>query len=227
MTYKATLKVQFDTEFSNHYNYGVNDDDVLPEEHYTFEIPAQDLNTSQLFNFFGTVARAMGHTEIGIMKGACALAFNEMRSTEDMRKVAEEYDLKLKEDLSIDEKWNEQNKVEENHWEKRYWEVRKNLVKSENEIRDLKAKLSRALNPDNPNYTDEEIDALCAENEVTAQTLKNAQVVCFDCGKKYGEYHNSVSSVWEGKCGVCGETKNITEVRDFKYLMRGIKELSE
>ena len=204
MTYKAQLKIQFDTEWTPSYgSSGIYDDETLPEEHYTFEIPAHDLNTIQLFRFFGTVARTMGHNEVGIMKGACALAFNDMRSVEDMRKVAEEYDLKLAEDYS------------------------KELRKLEDEIYDLKAKLSRALNPDNPQYTDAEMDAMCAQNEVTAQTLKNAQVVCFDCGKKYGEYHNGVSSVWEGKCNICGETKGLTEVRDFKYLMRGIKELSK
>ena len=120
-----------------------------------------------------------------------------------MKKTADEYDLVMIEDYN------------------------KEMYKLEAEIRELKAKLSRALNPDNPQYTDEEMDAMCAQNEVTAQTLKNAQVICFDCGKKYGEYHNGVSSVWEGKCNICGETKGLTEVRDFKYLMKGIKELSK
>ena len=99
MTYKASLKVQFDTEWtSTHYSSGF-DDTVLPEEHYTFQIPAEDLNVYQLFRFFATVARAMGHDEINIMKGACALAFSEMRSHEDMRKVADEFELTLAEDL--------------------------------------------------------------------------------------------------------------------------------
>jgi len=224
MTYKATLKVQFDTEWtSTHYSSGF-DDMMLPEEHYTFEIPAEDLNTYQLFNFFATVARAMGHDDLNIMKGACGLAFGEHRKEEDMRKVAEEYDLKLQEDLSVDEKWNEQNKVEPNHWEHRYWELRSSTGR---QITDLKAKLSRALNPDNPQYTDEEMDAMCdsAEKEELRKKLEKASVVCFDCGKKYGEYHNGVSSVWEGKCNVCGETKSITESRDFNYLMKGIREL--
>jgi hypothetical protein len=75
------------------------DDETLPEEHYTFEIPCEDLNAVQLFRFFGTIARSMGHDEINIMKGACALAFNDMRSQEDMRKVAEEFELTLAEDL--------------------------------------------------------------------------------------------------------------------------------
>ena len=99
MTYKASLKVQFDTEWtSTHYSSGF-DDTVLPEEHYTFQIPAEDLNVHQLFRFFATVARAMGHDEINIMKGGCGLAFGEERNPKDMRKVAEEFELTLAEDL--------------------------------------------------------------------------------------------------------------------------------
>jgi len=103
MTYKATLKVKFDTEwtstsysFDNFSGFG---DMMLPEEHYTFQIPAEDLNTLQLFRFFATVARAMGHDDINIMKGACGVAFGEDRSVENMRKVADEFELTLGEDL--------------------------------------------------------------------------------------------------------------------------------
>ena len=99
MTYKAILKVQFDTEWtSTHYSSGF-DDSILPEEHYTFQVPAEDLNTYQLFTFFATVARAMGHDDINIMKGGCNLAFGEHRREEDMRKVADEFELTLAEDL--------------------------------------------------------------------------------------------------------------------------------
>ena len=99
MTYKATLKVQFDTEWtSTSYSSGF-EDSMLPEEHYTFQIPAEDLNTYQLFNFFATVARAMGHDDLNIMKGACSLVFGEHRKEEDMRKVADEFELTLGEDL--------------------------------------------------------------------------------------------------------------------------------
>ena len=99
MTYKATLKVSFDTEWtSTHYSSGY-DDTCLPEEHYTFQVPAEDLNVYQLFRFFATVARAMGHDEINIMKGGCGLAFGEERNVKDMRKVADEFELTLGEDL--------------------------------------------------------------------------------------------------------------------------------
>jgi len=99
MTYKATLKVKFDTEWtSTSYSSGY-DIGMLPEEHYTFQIPAEDLNTLQLFRFFATVARAMGHDDLSIMKGACGVAFGEDRREEDMRQVADEFELTLGEDL--------------------------------------------------------------------------------------------------------------------------------
>ena len=55
--------------------------------------------------------------------------------------------------------------------------------------------------------------------------LMSADVVCSDCGNKYGKYSVGCSSVWEGTCDVCGETKGVTEVRDYGYLTKGLKEL--
>lgn len=140
MNYKAKLKVHYDTEWTPGYSSGIYDDETLPEEHYTFEIPVEDINSIQLFRFFGTIARTMGHNEIGIMKGACSLAFNDMRSEEDMKKVADEFEIKLAEDYA------------------------KEFRKLEDEIYDLKAKLSRFEQPDNPQYTDEEMDAMTADH---------------------------------------------------------------
>jgi hypothetical protein len=111
MTYKATLKIHFDSEWtSTHYSSGF-DDSMLPEEHYTFQVPAEDLNVYQLFRFFATVARAMGHDEINIMKGGCGLAFGEERSVENMRKVADEFELTLGEDLKA--KFDDMQQAEE------------------------------------------------------------------------------------------------------------------
>ena len=137
MTYEAKITLKFDSTWEH--TGGIYDDETLPEEHYTFEVPAQDLNATQLFTLFSNFARAIGHTEMSIMKGSCAVAFNDMRSQEDMRKVAEEYDLKLSEDY------------------------RDELCKLEAEVRDLKTKLSRYEQPDNPQYTDEEMTAMTAE----------------------------------------------------------------
>jgi len=195
MTYEAKITLKFDSKWE--YTSGIYDDAMLPEEHITMAVPAQDLNTTKLFTLFTNFARAIGHTEVSIMKGACSVAFNDMRSVEDMRKVAEEYDLKLAEDY------------------------RDEVCKLEAEVRDLKAKLSRLEQPDNSQYTDEEMDAMNAE------VLRNAEVVCHDCGSKYGTYSVGCSSTWEGKCNVCGKNAPITEVRDYGYLYKGIKELKK
>jgi hypothetical protein len=58
------------------------------------------------------------------------------------------------------------------------------------------------------------------------KTLRNAEVCCFDCGIKYGEPRGGVSSMWMAKCNVCGEEKAVTEVRDYRYLAKGIAELT-
>ena len=152
MTYKASLKVQFDTEWTSTNYISGFDDSVLPEEHYTFQVPAEDLNVHQLFRFFATVARAMGHNEIGIMKGACSLAFNDMRDEEEMSKVANEFDLFLSEDYH--KKLSEYDTQQD-----------KDIQKLEAEVRDLKAKLSRCQQPDNPQYTDEEMEAMSFQEQ--------------------------------------------------------------
>ena len=128
MTYSAKITLNYSSK-SDLYDY-----DVLPEEKITMEVPAENLNIHQAFKFYSNFLRAIGHLDISIMRGACALAFNDMRSEEDMKKVAQEYDLLLIED----------NEVE--------------TLRAEN--LDLKAKLSRALNPDAPHYTDEETEAM-------------------------------------------------------------------
>jgi hypothetical protein len=198
--YSAKVTLKYDSTWEH--KGGIYDEEILPEEHYTFEVPAEDLNTIQLFQLFEKFCYAMGHNADGIAKGAAYVAFNEMRTVEAMRKTAEEYDLKLVEDYTSE------------------------VCKLEAQVRDLKAKLSRIENPDNPNYTEEEMDAMSHEvADALVSKLQGAYTVCKDCGSKYGEYSVGCSSVWEGKCDVCEETKPVTEARDYGYLNRGIEEL--
>ena len=97
------------------------------------------------------------------MKGGVQLAFNDMRDQKEMKKVADEYGLILEEDFSeqlqeevglvkkFDEDWALVGKTfEENE-------------KLQSEVLDLRAKLSRYESPNNTNYTEEEIEAICAE----------------------------------------------------------------
>ena len=61
--------------------------------------------------------------------------------------------------------------------------------------------------------------------ETLRQKLLSANVVCHDCGDKYGKYSVGCSSTWVAECHVCGEIKGCTEVRDWGYLTKGIDEL--
>ena len=62
-------------------------------------------------------------------------------------------------------------------------------------------------------------------NKKLIKKLEQAYQVCRDCGFKYGVYSVGCSSVWEGVCNVCGETKGVTETRDYGYLVTGIRKL--
>jgi hypothetical protein len=202
MSYNA--KVQF--------SY-VNDSESTPSKYFpeivdkhtiTIEAPAQDLNVHQYYDLFRGFLRAVGFAEYSIMDGACRLAFSDSNEKMHLDKLMEEYELQDKQTYDDGD-----------------------CRALEDEVRDLKAKLSLLEQPDNPQYTDEEMDALCAENEVTLGTLKNADVVCKDCGSKYGHYSVSCSSTWMGTCNVCGQELPVTEVRDWNYLKEGINKLSK
>lgn len=170
MTHNAKLTLKYDStfEFTGSY-YG---DDILPEEHITMEIPAEDLSTMQLFRFFSNFLRSIGHNEYGIMKGACNLAFNEMNSEDDMKKVAHEFDLVMEEHIGARIKVYEE--LAEN-WEKRYWDLRRNMQKQENQDRmppwghsDMEAL----------RYTDEELNAMCdaAENQESCKEMTTREL---------------------------------------------------
>jgi hypothetical protein len=195
--YSAKVTLKYDATWEQ--TRGIYAEEMIPEEHFTFEVPAEDLNTIQLFQLFEKFCYAMGHNSVGIAKGAAYIAFNDMRSFEDMKKTADEYDLVMSEDYT------------------------KKVSELEAEVRDLKAKLSRLENPDNPNYTEDEMEAMSHEvADALLNKLQGAYTVCKDCGSKYGEYSVGCSSVWEGECNVCGETKPVTEARDYGYLNKGI-----
>jgi hypothetical protein len=74
----------------------------------------------------------MGHSEAGIAKGAAYAAFNDMRSIEDMRKTAHEYDLMLDEDYT--KKLAEYDAQQD-----------RAIAELEKEIKELKAQLARVL----------------------------------------------------------------------------------
>jgi hypothetical protein len=98
----------------------------------TIEAPAEDLNTHQYFELFKGFLRAVGFDDYGIMDGACRVAFNDCNREDDMKKLADEYELFLAEDYH--------KKIGE--YETKQDEY---VAKLEVEIRELKEKLARVL----------------------------------------------------------------------------------
>jgi hypothetical protein len=99
MTYEAKLTVKFDSTFT-HSPYSSYETDTLPEEHVTFEIPVHDLTTTQLFGLFKKVMLTMGYCEQSIASGVMSTVFNPDGDEKLMRKMCEEYDLTMNEDVA-------------------------------------------------------------------------------------------------------------------------------
>ena len=213
--YNATVRLSYinDTETSHNKHFP----EIVDKQTIIVEAPAQDLNVYQYYQLFNGFLRAVGFSEYSIADGALRVAFSDENDSNQTKKLMEEYELQDKQLYSTEDYDNLQ-------------ETREQL---ESEITDLKAQLSRALNPDNPQYTDEEMDSLSMfvespkKSPVTKETLCNAYKVCRKCGTEYGEYSVGCSSHWLGVCDVCGEEKSVTESRDYNYLEKGIRQLSK
>jgi len=174
MTYEAKLTVKFDSKYTLN-SYSSYETDSLPEEHFTFEVPANDLTSTQVFALFKKVMLTMGYDERVIAAGVMSTVFNPDGDENLMRKMCEEYDLTMNEDVGkkVQEEVQKQLEIE-----KELARVKKGPMgtvledtpgtpgsyrKLYQENLDLKAKLSRLENPDAPQYTDEEIEAMCSE----------------------------------------------------------------
>jgi hypothetical protein len=96
MSYKATVKFSYISDSqdppSKFFPEGVDRKTI------TIEAPAEDLNVYQYYELFKNFLGASGFCEYSIMDGACRVAFNDSNSEEQMKKVADEYDLILAED---------------------------------------------------------------------------------------------------------------------------------
>jgi hypothetical protein len=123
MTYNAKVKFCYinNTEASHNKYFP----EIVDKQTITIEAPAQDLNTHQYFELFKGFLRAVGFDDYGIMDGACRIAFNDCNREDDMKKLANEYEIILTEDFVA--------KVEEIE------------RKKDEEIAELKEKLARVL----------------------------------------------------------------------------------
>jgi hypothetical protein len=130
MSYKATVKFSYSSDSeepaSKYFPESINCKTI------TVEAPAEGLNIHQYYELFKNFLGASGFCEYSIMDGACRVAFNDSNSQEQMKKVADEYDLILAEDYH--KKLVEYDTQQDEE-----------IKKLEEEIRELKAKLGDIL----------------------------------------------------------------------------------
>ena len=99
MSYNAEVQFKFDATFTPSYGSSFSDDDFIPEEHYLITAPAADLNAKQYFKLFEKFMLCVGMDPVSIRSGAMSLVFNDWVSEEEQRKVCQEYELTMDEDL--------------------------------------------------------------------------------------------------------------------------------
>ena len=100
MTYNAEVQFKFDATLKpSSFSPGFYDDETLPEEHYLITAPANDLNAKQYFKLFEKFLLCVGMNPASIRSGAMSLVFNDYVNESDQRKIAEEYELTMDEDL--------------------------------------------------------------------------------------------------------------------------------
>ena len=146
MSYNAKVTFKYDSTWEHKIGSSFGED-ILPEEHVTYEFPVEDATSYQMFRAFSKFMYMIGHNEHTIAKGAASVAFSEERLTEDMQKTADYFDLVLAEVHG-----------------KKVIELQNKIYAQEDKILDLKAKLSRCENHDAEQYLPEEIDAMTVEN---------------------------------------------------------------
>ena len=135
MTYEATVQFKFDATFTPTYGSGFGStvvDDFIPEEHYLITAPAADLNATQYFKLFEKFLLCVGMCPGSIRSGAMSLVFNDYVDEKEQRKVCDEYEITMDEDL--EEKFKEWKKEEE----------------------EFNAKVKSTIH-----YTDEELNSMC------------------------------------------------------------------
>ena len=122
MTYEATVQLKFDATYTPTYGSGfgstIGDDDFIPEEHFLITAPAGDLNARQYFKLFEKFMLCVGMSPGSIRSGAMSLVFNDYVDEKEQRKVCDEYELTMDEDLqSKFEEWKKLDAAFEHHKE--------------------------------------------------------------------------------------------------------------
>ena len=51
--------------------------------------------------------------------------------------------------------------------------------------------------------------------------ITNPELICADCGERYGRRAVGMATFHIDECGICGQEKAVTQPRDYGYLQTG------
>lgn len=112
--YESTVTLTYTSTYTPSLSPYISDDDFLPQENITMEVPASDLNTRQYFQLFNKFLLAVGMDPSSIRSGAMSLVFNDWVNESEQRKVCDEFELTMNEDLEKKfAEWKPQAQTEE------------------------------------------------------------------------------------------------------------------
>lgn len=159
--------------------------EILDDENIVFKTNNLEMNIHQYFNFFKKFLLSVGFCDQNIISGACNLAFNETNNEDLMKKVAEEYDIVLGEDLPsiINERLEIEKKYTTIDYDKKIEELEKTCKIWEERYNTLYKNLKK--HTENIQYTDEEMDAMCDHAASEEERDK-----CREYNLREAEYYN-------------------------------------
>ena len=153
-----------DVTLSYRFGYYENNQ-FFPYQEVNYNVDVENRSYTELFDHFTKFLRSIGATEEEIVRGACDITFlggRDSTITEMVRQIGNftpndevenhirsQVEVQLSTYMSIDRN-NDKNK-----WENKYWDLQKEY---QEKMMEMKAKISRLENPDNKQYTEEELN---------------------------------------------------------------------
>jgi len=142
-----------------------NNRPFVPYQEVNYNVDIENRSLTELFNHFSKFLMSIGATEEEIVRGACDIVFlggrdssvtqmiREIGNFTPNNEVQDHIDTQVNIQLSTYMEIDRNN--DRDTWESKYWNLQ---TEFQEKIMEMKAKISRLENPDNKQYTEEELN---------------------------------------------------------------------
>jgi len=142
-----------------------NNRPFVPYQEVNYNVDIENRSLTELFNHFSRFLMSIGATEEEIVRGACDIVFlggrdssvtqmiREIGNFTPNNEVQDHIDTQVNIQLSTYMEIDRNN--DRDTWESKYWNLQ---TEFQEKIMEMKAKISRLENPDNKQYTEEELN---------------------------------------------------------------------